>query len=476
MNKITYSIIILAILLAAAGVMPITAQNSPAGALASGNVVNRDVDTYMMVNFAPFLAYDKFFAFAQTSMYSNILQTAGPQGLQAGFAKKVGGGFMNFYLNTNSYSLKKSVTETDDGADILEDSSSTGSFNLQFDTIYGAADLGAFKLGLNFINAGHKNTYTESGISDDYIKENFKTGTFAPSIEYGKNIINPDFSMWLLSGKASVRFPIGGAKAVTENKSGGTTTTTTVLDPQNSYSAAFPNLDNNNIRLDLAPQMWCFFTPQLEPMVVISHIYLIDTFTMMFFPDEINTIEQQGLDNGYTRRRHDYVANNLFGYYNVQYVINSKLSLSWRVNMQVAFYNDTKDHTFTKAAGGGAESEEKKKEESLWLTVNVAPRLAFAYQLAPAKLVLNGGVVINPLGGTTAIGWQLTRNRVTENSGDEKITVTNNNTFTGINPIFNLGAAFNLSPFLILEAGASIKAMGPGNPLNDVSVAVVYKR
>ncbi|MCL2127216.1 MAG: hypothetical protein FWH38_03080 [Treponema sp.] len=466
--------IALAILILFAGALPVAAQNSPAGGLAAGNVVNRDVDTYMMVNFAPFLNYDKFFTFFQASMYNSVLQAAGSPGFQAGYATKVGGGFMNFFLNTSGFSLNDSSTKTNDGTDTLENSSSTGNLNLQFDTIYGTNDLGTFKLGLNFANVGQVNSLAETS-SDDYVKTNSKTGTLATSLEYGKNFIHSDFSMLLAGGKVTVRFPMGGAKAVTETRAAGATTTETVIDPQNAYSASFPNLDLNNVRLDIAPQMWYFFTPQLEPMLVISHIYLVDTYTMMFFPDEIYTEERAGASNGYIRRDHNYLANNLFGYYNRQYSVSSRFSFAWRVNLQAAFYYDKRDHSFTRDPGG-AELEDKKINEALWLTVNVAPRLAFSYQAIPGTLVLNGAVVINPLGGTTAIGWQLTRSKVTEDNGNEKITVSNNNTFTGINPVFSLGAAWNLSPFLILEGGASISAAGAGNPLSDVSVAVVYKR
>ena len=464
----------MAILIIIAAAAPLAAQNSPAGGLPAGNVINRDVDTYMMVNFAPFLNYDKFFTFFQGSMYSSVLQTAGAPGFQAGNATKVGGGFMNFFLNTSGFSLNDSETKTNDGVDTLENSSSAGSLNLQFDTIFGTTDLGAFKLGLNFANFGQTKTLNETS-SDDYTKQINKTGTLAASLEYGKNFIHNDFSMLLAGGKVTVRFPMGGSKAVTETSSGGTTTTTTVIDPQNGFSAAYPNLDLNNIRLDIAPQMWYFFVPKLEPMIVISHIYLIDTYTMMFFPKEIYTEEQPGVTDGYTRRDHSYLANNLFGYYNRQYSVTSRFTFAWRINFQAAFYYDKRDHSFNKTLGG-IESEDKRVNELLWLTVNIAPRLAFSYQAIPGTLVINGAVVINPLGGTSAIGWQLNRSKVTEDDGNEKVTVTNQNTFTGINPVFSLGAAWNLSPFLILEGGASISTAGAGNPFSDVSVAVVYKR
>ncbi|MCL2066201.1 MAG: hypothetical protein FWG99_01900 [Treponema sp.] len=465
-------LIVTAVLILAFGVMPLAAQNSPAGGLATGNVINRDIDTYMMVNFAPFLYYDKFFSFAQTSMYSSVLQTAGVSGLQAGFATRAGSGFFNFFLNTSGFSLADSTTETDLGTNVLENSSTDGKFNFQFDTIYGSTDLGAFKLGLNFVNFGQINTLVET-TSSDYEKKTINTGTFAASIEYGKNFINDDFSMLLTGGKVTVRFPMGDSKAITETSAAGRTTTTTEIDPQNAYSAAYPNLDLNNIRLDVAPQMWYFFTPKLEPMVVISHVYLVNTFTMMFFPEEMRTVEQSG-SSGYTRQDREYLANNLFGYYNRQYSINSRLSLAWRVNLQVAFYYDKRDYSYTKAPGG-SETVDKRINETLWLTVNVAPRLAFSYQAVPGTLILNGAVVLNQLGGATSTGWQLTQTKVTDDNNDT-VSTTDTNTFTGINPVFSLGAVMNLSPHLLLEGGLSINTTGASNPLGDVSVAVIYKK
>jgi hypothetical protein len=195
---------------------------------------------------------------------------------------------------------------------------------------------------------------------------------------------------------------------------------------------------------------------------------------MMFFPNEIKT-EEKGSVKGYTNRERSYLANNLFGYYNRQYVISSRLSLYWRVNMQFAFYLDKKGNTFTKDTGG-VESEDKISEDALWLTANIAPRLAFSYQAIPATLTINGAVIINPLGGTTAIGWQLNRNRIVDNNGNEEITLKNKNTFTGINPVLNIGAAWTIHPHIILESGISINARDTAQPLDNVSIAVVYKR
>jgi hypothetical protein len=449
----------------------VQAQNSPAGGLASGNVLNRDVDTYMMVNFAPYLNYDKFFAFVQTSMYSSVLQSAGLPGFQAGLATKVGTGFMNFYLNTSGYSLDDKVEKKDDAASVLEDSSSKGNLNLQFDTIYGHTDFGAFKLGLNFAGVGTEETFKETN-STDFAKTIKNKGTITPSIEYGRNWIHDDYSMQLVGGKVAVRFPNGDSKSITETTTGGTTTTVTSIDAQNPYSASYPNLDLNNIRLDASPQLWWFFPAQLEPMIVISHIYLINTFTMMFFPEELETTERAGFSNGYKRQERNYLANNLFGYYNRQYVITSKLSLAWRINFQAAFYYDKKGHTYDRAPGG-AEIETKETKELLWIGVNIVPRLAFGYQVIPGTLTLNGAVVMNQLGGSTAFGWQLNRTITTNEDG---VVTNDSHSFNGINPVFNLGAALNISPFLIIEAGASIKTSGPGSPLSDVSVGVVYKR
>ena len=469
MNRHTIFAII-AVLFFILGVMPLGAQNSPAGGLASGNVMNRDVDTYMMVNFAPFLNYDRFFTFFQTSMYSGTLGASGLPGFQAGLSTKTLGGFMNFYVNTSAFNLDIDNMQTTTAAGALENSDKSGRFNLQFDTIYGQADLGTFKLGLLFTDVGKNETYTETSLTNN-TRTTTQYGFFTPSLAYGRNFVHDDFSMLLASATLRFRFPFDFGRTVTNQTSGGVTTTTTTAPALLTPSVPF----NASMRLEVEPQIWYFFKPKLEPMVVISHIYLVNTFIKMFYPEETSTIERAGLSNGYARREHSYVGNTLFGYYNRLYVITSRFSLAWRVNASVGFYLDDKGYTYEKPLGGSAETVTRVNDQELYLTATVAPRLAFSYQLIPATLSLNGAVVLNQLGPLNATGWQFYRNKRTDD-GSGLVTTQNRHIFNGINAVFNLGAAWNLNPYLVLEGGIEINTAGPSGPLDNVSLGVVYKR
>lgn len=449
--------------------VPALAQNSPAGGLAAGNVINRDVDTYMMVNFAPFVNYDNFFSFAQaayTAVHAPAPLTQMP-GFQAGFGKRLGGNFLHFYLNTNGYSLDD-VTETAETAE-TEKTITDGKLNLQFDSLLGTANLGIFKLGMNFSNAGKKETFDSS--TDK--KETIYSGYFFPTLEYGWNIIHDDFSMLLVGGKVGVRIPINNGNTITEiNTAGVTTTTTSTVAANLTYPAAD---FYNNTRVEIAPQIWIFFTPKLDPMVIISSLYLINTTTFQIYPDEMKTIEQAGLANGYTKRAHSYVGDTLFGYYNRQYAVSPKLSAAWRVNFSTGFYYDKKGYTYEKAVPGAVETETQTENEVLFLTLNIAPRLAFGYQVIPATLQLNGALVLNPIGPTNAIGWQYYRRTTTDTKAD-KIIMENEHIFTGINPILNMGAAWNLNPHLLFEAGISVNTSAAARFINEINIGAVYKR
>jgi hypothetical protein len=153
----TRTLFILLVCMLFLGFTPLLAQNSPAGGLASGNVVNRDVDTYMMVNFAPFVIYDKVFTFAQTSLLPAAGGLPGAPGFQMGLGARARGNVLHFYLNTTGYSMDN-IEEVDTGTVPRNDSTKTGKLNLQFDSMIGSTDIGAFKLGLNFFDVGQKET------------------------------------------------------------------------------------------------------------------------------------------------------------------------------------------------------------------------------------------------------------------------------------------------------------------------------
>ncbi|MDR2543332.1 MAG: hypothetical protein LBC80_07795 [Treponema sp.] len=468
----------LTVLIFTVGILPLAAQNSPAGGLVSGNIINRDTDTYMMVNFAPFLNYERHFTFVQGAM-TNF----GPPGLSAGYATKMRGTFFNFYLNTDGLSLNNSTTENKTTAVTTETSTNRSHMNLQFDTIIGSADFGSLKFGLLFAeNFGH--TVTEK--TDE--KTTTKSGFFTPSIAYARNFINEDYSMLLLSGTVRFRLPNDFSRVTKETTSGGITTTTTTSEVLTSplllqYPGFFPT---SSRRLEIEPQMWYFFTPQLAPMVVISHIYLVNTFIMQFFPEEIGTIKTTGVSNGYTRQEREYIGNTLFGYYNVLYVINSRFSVAWRVNFSAGFFHIKEGHTRTMDPGDTTETVDRTSRENLYLMACVAPRLAFSWHAVPATLTLNGAIVLNQLGPTNAIGWQQYRIKTTDED-EGTVTTAVENIFTPIKPYFNVGAVWNISPFLAIESGITVSILlppqqsfdltgGPGRHLDNISIGVVYKR
>ena len=454
--------------------MPVAAQNSPAGGLAAGNVINRDVDTYMMVNFAPLVNYDKFFSFVQGSFSAVAGSTNFEEpGFSAGFGTKINGSLLHFYLNTKGFSLDKNTVETTDRNGTFEDTYSKNKFNLQFDTAYGNLDIGVFKLGLNFSDIGKEETYSETS-DTDYYKKTVQSGFFTPSLAWGKTIIYDNFTMLLYGGTISFRMPINKGNTVEEERIGDVTTTTTSPEPVNT---GFPSLPYNaSYRLEVSPQMWYFFLPKLEPIVIIPSLYLLNTFSMMFYPEETQRTgtTQAGIADSYISRKHDYWGNTLFGYYNRQYAVAPNFSLAWRLIFTVGVYNSVKNHTFTKV-GNGDEVETKVTDEQLFLTAVIAPRFAFGYNIMPARLAINGAVVLNQIGPTNAIGWQFYRDRKIDDDGDT-ITTGVRNLFNGINPIFTLGTAFNISPFMIVEAGFSFNASRESRFLDEISIGVVYKK
>jgi hypothetical protein len=450
-------IITLAIFIFFLGLMPLAAQNSPSGGLATGNVINRDTDTYMMPNFAPFVNYDKVFSFVQGSVpVSDPINVARyfftEPGLSAGFGTKIHGNLLHFYLNTTGFKLNNSEVSVDTGASKTETSEKSNALTMQFDTAFGNNDLGVFKLGLNFSGMG------ETEENEPGKTTTSKTGTFFPSVEYGKNFINNDFSMLLLFGRVGLRLPYDYGKTVVEQAN---ITTTTM-------STASP------VRLEIQPKMWYFFKPKLEPRIVISHIYLDNNFVMQFYPEEERTVQQTGLPDDYTRRGRSYIGDTLLGYYNRQYTMSAKLALAWRVNLRLGFYYYKQDHTFEKT--GGVETETKVTDEQIFLVANVIPRFAFAYQLIPGTLTLNGAFVLNDITPTQATGWYLYRDITTDETSDT-VKTTDRNTFTSINPFFTLGAAWSISPYMTFESGFRINTSNNAdNILKDISIGVVYKR
>ena len=460
-------IILSAVLAFAIGLMPLAAQNSPAGALVTGNIFNRDLDLFMMPNFAPFVNYQRFFSFVQGSMAN------GNPGFSAGYATNVRGTFMHFFLNTDGFSFNNREQTTQSAAGTVDDITRTRNFNLQFDTLIGTPDLGAFKLGLLFNDFGQ--TTTESVDSS----QTTRSGFFTSSIAYGRNFINDDFSMLLAGG--TVRFRLPMFEDTTRTTAGGITTTTTSrmrpdipLAPHLQFPGLYPD---TSMRLEVEPQMWYFFRPRLEPMVVISHIYLLNTFIMQFWPDEIHTTQRAGVPNdGFVRQERAYIGNTLFGYYNRLYVITPRFSLAWRINFTFGFFRNFEGRTYTRELGNeqGLYGNVTSREV-LYFAAVVSPRLAFSYQIIPAMLTLNGGLIFNPLGVTQSLGWQQYRITTTYENGD--VTTAIENHFNPLRPFINMGAAWYINPHIVLESGITINTMGgPGRHLDNISLAIVYRR
>ena len=468
------TIILSAILAIAIGLMPLAAQNSPAGALVTGNIINRDIDIYMMPNFAPFVNYQRFFSFVQGSTSgtpfgwlppTGTLRSTGP-GFSAGYATNVRGTFMHFFLNTEGFALNNATTEV--GMETTYERSRN--LNLQFDTLIGTADMGAFKLGLLFNDMGQSTTESVTG------RTTTRGGFFTPSIAYGINFINDDFSMVLAGG--TVRFRIPMFENTVEQTTGGITeiTTNRMRDTGPShlqFPGAFPD---TSMRLEIEPQMWWFFRPRLEPLVVISHIYLLNTFILQFFPEEIQTTQRTGVSNGFIRQERSFIGNTLFGYFNRLYVITPRFSVAWRVNFTFGFFRNFEGPTYTTAPGDTVAVSNEISREALYLAAVVSPRLVFSYQIIPATLTLNGGLILNPLGVVNSLGWQQYRITTTNNATDT-VETRIENIFNPIQPFITMGAAWYLNPHIVLESGISINTTGgPGRHLDNISLAVVYRR
>ena len=461
-------IIFSALLMLAVGLMPLTAQNSPAGALATNHVFNRDMDIFMMPNFAPFVNYQRFFSFVQGSRLGS-----GLPGFSAGYATNVRGTFMHFFLDTNGFSLNNVTTETDSGT--LENRATN--FDLQFDTLIGTADIGAFKLGLQFSNVGQQTVETATS------RQTTRSGFFTTSLTYGRNFINDDFSMILAGG--SVRFRLPMFEDTLRTTSGGITTTRTrTMRDTGDLHLQFPGVfPDTSMRLEIEPHLYWFFRPRLEPMVVISHIFLQNTLILQFFPEETERVQQTGSMDAWTRQDRRYIGNTLFGYFNRLYVITPRFSVAWRVNFTLGFFHNyegsirTRDHD-------GTETVSRVGGEALFLAAVIAPRLAFSYQIIPATLTFNGALVLNQLGPMNAIGWQ--HYRITRNYDNGDVRTRTENLFNPIQPFITIGAAWYLSPHLVLESGINVRLTettppavipgGPGRHLDEITLAIVYRR
>ena len=445
MKKIIFIVLAAALLCA----LPLAAQSSPAGSSASGGAINREIDLYMLVNFAPFVAYTDFFSYGQASA----------AGVAAGFGKKLAdGGFLHFFTVGNFLTLTDKVRQSDNGTNTWETSGAIGGadaggrFNLQFDTLYGNPQIGTFKLGLNFASVGQDIDLTENAANSDYAKTTANYGTITPTLTWGKNWINADYSMFLFNAALAVGIPTGNG-GITETKvATSTTTTTTNADP---------------ITATLTPGMFYFFAPKDGH---ITSIHVNDAVFMRFYQEENSTTEVSGGGTGNVKQKRDYFANTLTGYVNRQYVLNPRLVFAWRVIGQIGITTVKNGETKTKNAVTSITTDDKKVTETFGVSVLLMPRVAVSYQLVPQALTLNGSIMVN---GPYYI---FNQSKATDSSGSSTVTTTaQTNTFSPMTTTFGAGLAWNLTPNFILDAGVSVAAGSQVN-LNGFTIAAVYKK
>ena len=336
-------------------------------------------------------------------------------------------------------------------------------------------------MGLLFNDVGHESSESpERGHAA-------RTGFFTGSLSYGRNFINDDFSMLLAGGSVRLRLPMY-ERITRETTADGRTTRTTTRLPQEIWGPGtmlqFPGVyPTSSVRLEIEPHFYYFFTPRLEPMVVISHIFLQNTFILQFFPEETSRTREAGLSDGWTRQERTYIGNTLFGYYNRLYVITPRFSLAWRVNFTFGFFRNFEGHTRTREAGSDQTTVSRVSGEALYFAAVVAPRLAFSYQVIPATLTLTGALVLNQLGVVNAIGWQQYRITITDDDNNTVETRVEN-IFNPIRPYISMGAAWYLSPHMVLESGITVDTLGApnsqgrglGRHLDNISLAIVYRR
>jgi hypothetical protein len=444
MKKITLIVFAAALLCA----IPLAAQNSPAGGSATGGAINRDIDLYMLVNFAPYVAYTDFFSYAQ----------ANAAGVGAGFGKKLGnGGFLHFYTTGNFLTLTDKVKESDNGSKTWEEPGAIGGadgggrFTLQFDTLYGNPQIGTFKLGLNFAGVGQDVDLTENAANSDYTKETTNYGTITPALTWGKNWINADYSMFLFNAALAVGIPTSNG-SIQETKAGSTTTTVTKND--------------SPVTATLTPGIFYFFAPKDGH---VTSIHANNAIFMRFYQEE-NQKTETSLGTATREQKREYFSNTLTGYVNRQYVLNPRFVFAWRVIGQIAVTAGKDGEEKTKPPVGSTTSNETVTE-TFGLTALVMPRVAVSYQLVPQVLTLNGSIAV------TGPMYLFNQTKVTDSSGASTVvTTTETNTFSGMNAAFGAGFAWNLTPNFILDAGVAATAAGNGMNLSSITIAAVYKK
>jgi hypothetical protein len=431
---------------------PLAAQSSSLGGLGS------EIDVFMLPNWAYLVGYSNIYSFVQGT-YTNS-----EPGLKAGFGKKTSknAGQLHFYLAGKGFTLSdytrstESVAGTFDTVPTGYGDENGGGLTMQFDSLYSDSKFGAVKLGLNANGIRVDEDLIETS-STDYTKTKTTAGTFTPSLEYGKNFSHDDGSMWTFSLRSSVGIPF--SKTVEERVAGNITNTRTNNNGYTTWS--------------VAPSFAYVFKPKIAPVYTIYSFYLLDTFSMLFYPEHFETREISGVSGeGWTKRPHSYIHNNFFGYVDAQHYVTTGFLLRWRAQFGFISIFDKQGNTTTKDLASGVETETKISDEGYVLQPYLGGYVGFTYQLIPSFLSVTGGVAI-PV-GTNAIYWWLSHTE-TNNDDDDVVTTTDTNVFAGIYTQFSLGMAMMLNSNITLELGTVIDANTQKTGLNSVALTLKYK-
>jgi hypothetical protein len=287
--------------LLALSAQPLAAQSSSSSSIGG---LGSDIDIFMLPNWAYLVSYNNIYSFLQ-GMYN------GNPGVSAGFGKKTGinAGQLHFYLAGTGFTLSDYTRTTETAAGSFEgvpysSNENGGRLSLQFDSLYSDSKFGAVKLGLYANGIGVDEDLNET-TATEYTETKTNSGTFTPSIEYGKNFYHDDGSMWTISLLTSVGIPF--SKTVTETHTAAITQT--VTDTSSSYTT-----------WSVAPSFAYLFKPKVAPVYTIYSLYLLDTFSLQFYPDHLSTTKiSNGTAEGWTDRSHSYIYNNFFGYVDGQH-------------------------------------------------------------------------------------------------------------------------------------------------------------
>jgi hypothetical protein len=431
---------------------PLAAQSSIGG-------LGSDIDIFMLPNWANLVSYNDIYSFLQGTY-------GGGQGVSIGFGKKIGAndGRLHFYFASSGFTLSDYTRDTESAADSLEGvptgygAENGAGLTMQFDSLYYNSKFGGLKLGLNASGIRVDEDLNETA-PDEYTEQKITAGTFTPSLEYGRNFIHADGSMWTVSLGSSVAIPF--SETVTETKTAGITTTTTDTSSKYMTWALWPT--------------FCYvFKPITAPVYTIWSIYLSDTFSMRFYPDYLTETEISGVSGGgWTERSHSYINNLFFSYVDSQNYITPALLIRWRLQLGLISTFEEQGNTKTKDAATGTETERKESVESYVMQPYLGGWIGFTWQAIPSFLSIIGAVAI-PV-GTNATYWYFLHSETTDDDNDS-VTTADYSGFAGFYTQFSLGATMMLNSNLTFELGTVMDASSQRTGLDSVALTLKYKK